>query len=101
MEDNELQEILERENLDLEGFLNQGTEGSVESLPQDEINRIKQLFLWKTQAKGLEEVNNIERQSNKGVKIVKMTSGLAPRNLGKKSMTRAKKKRTLNRKVTS
>ena len=60
-EDNELQEILDRENLDLEGFLNQGTLGGVESLPQEKINRIHQFFLWKTQAKGLEEVNNTER----------------------------------------
>lgn len=67
-EDNELQEILDRENLDLEGFLNQGTMGGVESLPQEEINRIKQLFLWKTQAKGLEESNNTERQRNEGGK---------------------------------
>lgn len=47
-EDNELQEILDRENLDLEGFLNQGTSGGVESLSQEKINRIQQLFLWKT-----------------------------------------------------
>lgn len=67
-EDNELQEILDRENLDLEGFSNHGTMDGVESLPQEEINRIKQLFRWKTQAKGLEEANNTERQRNEGGK---------------------------------
>ena len=61
LEDHELQEILDRENLDLEGFLIQGTSGRVESLPQEEFNRIQQLFLWKTQAKVLEGENNIER----------------------------------------
>jgi len=40
MEDNEPQEILDKENLDLEGFLSKGTEGGVESLPQEECNRI-------------------------------------------------------------
>lgn len=34
MEDQELQEILEREHLDLEGFLKQGTMGGLDSLPQ-------------------------------------------------------------------
>ena len=84
MEYNELQEILNRENLDLEGFLSKGTTGGVESLPQEECNRIKQLFLWKTQKKDLGEDNNIERQGNKGMKAVKSTPGLATRNLGQK-----------------
>jgi len=48
MEDLELQEILERENIDLEGFLKQGTMGGIDSLPQDEFTRVQQLYLWKT-----------------------------------------------------
>ena len=48
MEDHELQEILDKENLDLEGFLQQGTRAGIDSLPSDECNRIQQLFLWKT-----------------------------------------------------
>lgn len=39
MEDHELQDILDREHLDLEGFLKQGTMGGVDSLPQEEFNR--------------------------------------------------------------
>jgi len=50
LEDHELQEILDKENLDLEGFLIQGTTGGVDSLPQEELNKIQQLFLWKSQA---------------------------------------------------
>ena len=84
MEDHELQDILDREHLDLEKFLERGTTKGMDSLPQEEFNRIQQLFLWKTQVKGLEEVNNIERQSNEGVKVVKTTLRLAPRNPGKK-----------------
>jgi len=38
MEDNELQEILDRENLDLEGSLSKGTTSGVESLQQEECN---------------------------------------------------------------
>ena len=48
LEDHELQEILDKENLDLEGFLMQGNNGGIDSLPQEECNRIQQLFLWKT-----------------------------------------------------
>ena len=48
-EEHELVEILDKENLDLEGFLRQGTTGGVDLLPQEEISRIQQLFLWKYQ----------------------------------------------------
>lgn len=40
MEDHELQEILHKENLDLEGFLKQGTKELVDSLPLEEFNRV-------------------------------------------------------------
>ena len=55
MEDHELQEILDKENLDLEGFLKQGTREGVDLLPREEFNRVQQLFIWKTQTKGLEK----------------------------------------------
>ena len=41
MEDHELQEILDKEHLDLEGFLKQGTTVGLDSLPQEECNRIQ------------------------------------------------------------
>ena len=41
MEDHEVQEILDRQHLDLEGFLKHGTMGGVESLPQEEFNRVQ------------------------------------------------------------
>lgn len=84
LEDHELQEILEKENLDLEGFLIQGTTGEVDSLPQEELNRIQQLLLWKMQVKALERGKFIDKQDNKGTKTIKMTPGLATRNPGKK-----------------
>jgi hypothetical protein len=47
--------------------------GGVDSLPQEEFNRIQQLFLWKTQAKGLEKGKKHESRSNEGVKTMKTT----------------------------
>ena len=84
LEDHELQEILDKEHLDLEGFLMQGTTGGVDSLPQEDCNRIQQLFLWETQESELGIGKTIDKQENKGVKIVKPTPGLATRNAGKK-----------------
>jgi len=50
--DYELQDILDREHLDLEKFLKQGTTKGMYFLPQEEFNRVKHLFLWRTQKKG-------------------------------------------------
>lgn len=47
-EDHELQDILDREHLDLEKLLKQGTTKGMDSLPQEEFNRVQQLFLWRT-----------------------------------------------------
>jgi len=61
LEDHEPQEILDKENLDLEGFLMQGTKGGIDSLPQEDCNRIQQLFLWKTQEQGMEKDKNTHK----------------------------------------
>ena len=83
-EEHELQEILDKENLDLEGFLMQGTKGGIESLPQEECNMIQQFFSWKPQERRLEKGKNIHKQEHKGVKTMKLNPGLATRNPGKK-----------------
>jgi len=88
MEDHELQEILDRGHLDLEGFLKQGTMGGVDSLPQEEFTRVQQLYLWKTQTIGMDEQSSIVRQGSEGVKTMKNTPGLAPRCSGKKRGTK-------------
>ena len=41
MEDYEVQEILEKENLDLEKFLKQGITKGVDSLPKEELDRVQ------------------------------------------------------------
>lgn len=41
LEDHELQEILDKEHLDLEGFLMQETTGGIDSLPQEDCNKIQ------------------------------------------------------------
>ena len=84
LEDHVLQEILEKEHLDLEGFLMQGTMGGIDSLPQEDCNRIQQLFLWKNQENGLDKGKTIDKQEYRGVKTIKSTPGLASRNARKK-----------------
>ena len=56
----------------------------VDFLPPEEFNRVQQLFLWKTQAIGLDRQGKSERQGNEGVKTMKNTPRLAPRISGKK-----------------
>lgn len=79
-EDHDLQEILERENLDLGKFLEQGTTKGVDSLPQEEFDRVQQLFLWRSQEKGFGVKRNHDGQENRGVRIMEATSGHAPKN---------------------
>jgi len=43
-EDHDLQEILDRENPDLEKFLEQGKKIGVDSLPKEDYDRVQQLF---------------------------------------------------------
>ena len=40
-EDHELEEILDRENIDLEKFLEQGKKIGVESLPKEDYDRVQ------------------------------------------------------------
>jgi len=59
--DQELQAILEKENLDLEDFLIQGTKGGLDSLPPREFNKVQQLYIRKTQNKGPETQRSKEK----------------------------------------
>ena len=56
----------------------------MDSLPQEEFDRVQQLFLWRTRAKGSGGKRNLENQDNEGVKTMKTTAGLAPRNPSRK-----------------
>ena len=47
-EDHELQDIIDREHLDLEKFLEEGTTKGMDWLPQEEFNRVQHMFLWRT-----------------------------------------------------
>lgn len=84
MEEHELQDILERVHLDLEKFLEEGTTRVVDSLPQDAFNRVQQLFLWRTQAKGYGVKINHDSQDKGGVKTMEATKGQTPKNPGRK-----------------
>lgn len=46
--DHELQEILDKDNLDVEKFLEQGESIGVDSLPKEDYDRVKQLSLWRS-----------------------------------------------------
>ena len=83
-EDHNLQEILDRENLDIYKFLDQGTTEWVDSLAQEEFDRVQQLFLWRSQANGSEIKRNHDSQENRGLKKMEATSGHGPKNPGRK-----------------
>jgi len=84
MEDRELQEILDRENLDLEKFLEQGTTIGVDSLPKEGYDKVQQLFLWRSQSKGTRVKRNHESQEHNGVKMMENVQAQYPKNSGSK-----------------
>lgn len=83
IEDHELQEILVKENLDLEKFLEQGMTKGVDSLPQEEFYKVQQLFLRRSQSKRSGVKINHEIQEQRGVKMMKETQRQSPKNRGK------------------
>lgn len=60
IEDHELQEILDREYLDLENFLKQGKNITLNSLPKEDYDRVQHLFLWRSQSRGARVKRNHE-----------------------------------------
>ena len=68
--DHELQEILDRETLDLEKFLEQQKNIGVDSLPKEDYGRVQQLFLWRSQAKEAGVKRNHESKEPSGVKMM-------------------------------
>jgi len=84
MEDHELQDIIERENLDLEKFLEQGITKGVDSLPKEGFDRVQQLFLWRSQMKCSGVQRNHDSQENRGVKTMEDTLMHSSKNLGGK-----------------
>ena len=84
IEDHELQDILERENLDLEKFLDQGTNKGIDSLPEEEIDKVQQLFLWRSQTKATGVKRSHDSQENRGIKSMEEASRHSTKNPGKK-----------------
>ena len=82
--DHELQEILKRENLDLEKFMEKGLAKGVDSLPKEEFDRVQQLFLWRSQLKGSGVKRNHDSQENRGVKTMEDTLMHSSKNPGRK-----------------
>eukprot|EP00253_Pinus_taeda_P016327 PITA_16327 len=48
IEDQDLQEIMEKENLELEKFLEQGGNLGINSIPQEDVDKVQQIFLNKS-----------------------------------------------------
>lgn len=69
-EDHELQEILDKENLDLEQFLEPKKNKGVDWLPNEEHAWVQQLYLWRTQLKGNSVKRNHDIQEQSGVKMM-------------------------------
>jgi len=84
MEGQELKEILDRENLHLQKFLEQGTTKGVDSLLKEEYGRVQQLFLWRSQSKVTGVKRNHESQEYRGVKMMEERQSQSPKNLGRK-----------------
>ena len=84
MEDHELQEILHKENLDLEKFLEQGMTKGVDSLPKEEFDRVQQIFLWRSQSKSSRVKINHDSQENRGNNTMEETPGHSSKNPGRK-----------------
>ena len=80
----ELQEILERESLDLENFLEHRITEGVDSLPKEEFDRVQQHFLWRSQTKCSGVKKNHDSQENRGVKTMEDTPMHSSKNLGRK-----------------
>jgi len=80
MEDHELQEILDRENLDLQKFLDQGKNIGVDSLPKEDYNRVQQHFLCRSQSKGTGVKRNHESEEPSGVKMMENSQAQSPKN---------------------
>ena len=78
--DQELQENLDRENLDLEKFLERGKNIGVDSLPKEDYDRVQQLFLKRSQAKGDRVKRNHESQETSRVKMMEKSQEQSPKN---------------------
>ena len=78
-EDQDLQEILERENLELEKFLEQGGNLGLNSIPQEDVDKVQQIFLNKAHQTAVGVKRGHDNQENKGTSSI----GLITRKLTK------------------
>jgi len=83
-EDQDLQEIMERENLELETFLERGGNLGINSIPQEDVDKVQQLFLNKSHQidAGVQRVH--DNQENKGTSTIGLITGKLTKNPGKR-----------------
>ena len=83
IEDQDLQEILERENLELEKFLEQGGNLGINSISQEYVDNVQQIFLNKSHQTAVRVKRGHDNQENKGTSSIGLITGKLTKNLGK------------------
>jgi len=83
-EDQDLQEILERENLELEKFLEQGGNLGINSIHQEDVDKVQQIFLNKAHQTAAGVKRGHDNQENKGTSSIGSITGKLRKNPGKK-----------------
>jgi len=90
IEDQDLQEILERENLELEKFLEQGGNLGIKSIPQDDVDKVQHIFLKKSNQTIARVKRGHDNQENKGTSSIGLITRKLTKNLGKRGRKRQK-----------
>ena len=82
--DRDLQEILERENLELKKFLEQGGSLGINSIPQEEVDTVQQIFLSKSHQTTTGVKRGHDNQGNKGFSSTGLITRKLATNPGRK-----------------
>ena len=83
-EDQDLQEILERENLELEKFLEWGRNLGINSIPEEDMDKVQQIFLNKAHQTVAGVKRGHDNQEKKGTSSIGLITGKLTKNPGKR-----------------
>ena len=82
IEDQDLQEILERENLELEKLLEQGGNLGINSILQEDVEKVQQIFLNKAHQTAAGVKRGHDKQENNGTSSIGLITGKLTKNPG-------------------
>ena len=71
---------MERENLELEKFLEQGGNLGINSIPQEDVDKVQQLFLNKSYQTAAGVKRGHDNQENKGTSTIGLITGKLTKN---------------------